>query len=187
MLTEGLDFLRMHRSLDDNIIHSLNNLVPLSSVDNNHFSASTGQKRISSESCYAFKNKALFPSWKIRDDILVYCASIAANTEANKPSSTSSTDDSSERIVDERLDPYATRSHPVETKADKLNTIIKQEKDVERIVRDRSWKLINDRCGDDWSSWEDSLNLWKQASKQACDRHGGQNKTTDSPPSPVKF
>jgi hypothetical protein len=68
-----------------------------------------------------------------------------------------------ERIVDERLDPYSARYFPREARTEKLAALVRQERAVENIIRARTWGLVVERCGDDFSEWEESLDNWRRS------------------------
>jgi len=106
----------------------------------------------------------LFPSWAARGNVLAYCADVAARADPDDPDSALRNAESardSQRVVDERLDPYSARFFPTESRAERLGAIIRQEQGVERIVRARTWKVVTERCGNDWRDWEEALNIWE--------------------------
>ena len=70
-----------------------------------------------------------------------------------------------ERIVDERLDPYSARFFPREARTEMLAAVVRQERGVESIVRARSWKVVGERCGEDWRDWEQAMNDWQKAKR----------------------
>jgi len=59
-------------------------------------------------------------------------------------------------VVDERLDPYSGRFFPRESRTEVLAQVIRNERVVENIVRERSWRVVRERCsefgalGEDW-------------------------------------
>lgn len=67
-----------------------------------------------------------------------------------------------ERVVDERLDPYSARYFPREARTENLAALVRQERTVETIIRARTWGLVVERCGDDYSEWEEALNNWRR-------------------------
>lgn len=67
-----------------------------------------------------------------------------------------------ERVVDERLDPYSARFFPREARTESLAALIRNERSVESIVRQRTWGLVRERCGNDWRDWEEALNEWRK-------------------------
>ena len=62
-----------------------------------------------------------------------------------------------ERIVDERLDPYSGRYFPREARTESLARLLRNERGVENIIRERTWGLVRERCGDgsgsDFEQW----------------------------------
>lgn len=70
-----------------------------------------------------------------------------------------------ERVVDERLDPYSGRFFPREARTERLALLIRQERGVESIVRNRTWGLVKERCGDSVDNWEEALETWKKGQR----------------------
>lgn len=66
------------------------------------------------------------------------------------------------KVVDGRADPYTTRPQVTYTKEDRLRDILKEEKTVERIVRSRTWNVVENRCEDTGDSWEEALAKWRR-------------------------
>jgi hypothetical protein len=100
----------------------------------------------------------------MRSDVLNYCASVATSSDPNDPDSVLrqvESEKARERIVDERLDPYSARFVP-EARTESLAALIRNERSVEAIVRQRTWGLVKERCGDDWRDWEEALNKWRR-------------------------
>ncbi|KAI9808638.1 MAG: hypothetical protein M1825_003789 [Sarcosagium campestre] len=167
------DFLRISRSsIDDIISQNLNALITPARVgfDPNSTSAPSPRRpyrsRVDPSSCKSFKDDILFPSWQSRSDVLGYCTSVATSPDPDDPDLASREVESArdqERVVDERLDPYSGRFFPRETRTEILAGIIRDERGVENIIRDRSWSVISERCGDRDSGerWEDALNDWR--------------------------
>lgn len=72
----------------------------------------------------------------------------------------------SKRVIDDRLDPYSSRFFPnFEARTEKLASIIRQEKGVEKIVRARSWGLVAERCGSTTDDWEVALAEWQKENR----------------------
>lgn len=64
--------------------------------------------------------------------------------------------------MDERLDPYSARFFPREARTERLAAVVRQERGVESIVRARSWKMVGERCGEDWREWEEAMGEWEK-------------------------
>ncbi|TVY25803.1 Caffeine-induced death protein [Lachnellula hyalina] len=169
------DFLRISRaSIDDSITQNLNALFTPSTAGFDPSSTSTRNprasytKQIPRSSCNTFKTQALFPSWQSRSDVLNYCASVATSPDPEDPEfPLREVEDvkDRERIVDERLDPYSARFFPREARTEMLAAVVRQERGVESIVRARSWKVVGERCGEDWRDWEQAMNDWQKAKR----------------------
>ena len=114
------------------------------------------------QACQSFKNEVLFQSWQSRSDVLNYCASVAldpADPDLALKQIESATE--SERIVDERLDPYSGRFFPREARTETLANLVRNERSVEGIIRSRTWGLVSERCGSTGEDWEEALNKWR--------------------------
>ncbi|KAI0550720.1 caffeine induced death protein Cid2 [Xylaria curta] len=166
------DFLRLSRgAIDDSITQNLNALVTPARSGFDPASTSVrvpraSARQIDPQSCQAFKDKVLFPSWQARSDVLTYCAYVATSDDPDDPEielRTMETTRYHEQIVEERLDPYSTRYFPRESRTKKLASLLRQERSVEQIVRSRTWGLIQERCGNDnFQTAEEALNQWRQ-------------------------
>ena len=69
--------------------------------------------------------------------------------------------------MDERLDPYSARSaaglYRRAARTERLASLLRNERVVENIIRERSWSVIQDRCaGGLESRWEDALDKWRE-------------------------
>ncbi|KAF8474755.1 caffeine-induced death protein 2-domain-containing protein [Kalaharituber pfeilii] len=170
------EFLRLSRStIDDSISQNLNALntpsaagfSPNSTV---HRSVSLPRHILPLSSCEQFTNFVLFPSWQGRSDVLNYCASVATSDDPDDPDTLirlAESEAARERVVDERLDPYSNRWFPRETRTEVLAGIVRNERMVEEIVRERTWRVIGERCGgleplggDDWRT---ALEKWRES------------------------
>ncbi|KAI0478102.1 caffeine induced death protein Cid2 [Xylaria cf. heliscus] len=167
------DFLRVSRgAIDDSITQNLNALVTPAKSGFDPTSTSVRAPRVAvarqidPQSCQAFKDKVLFPSWQARSDVLTYCAYVATSPDPDDPEiklRAAETEKNRERVVDERLDPYSDRYFPREPRTEKLALLLRQERSVEQIVRARTWGLVQERCG--FGSFQDAeaaLNQWRQ-------------------------
>lgn len=96
--------------------------------------------------------------------MLFYCGVVAASPDPQDPEATLRAIENAkdkERVVDERLDPYSGRFFPREARTEKLAGLIRQENTVERIVRNRTWGILQQRCGGSGESWEESFDQWE--------------------------
>lgn len=94
-----------------------------------------------------------------------YCASVATSPDPDDPESILRQVESEryrERVIDDRLDPYSSRFFPQEARTERLAAIIRQERQVERIIRNRTWGLVGERCGEVVDDWEAALNEWRK-------------------------
>jgi len=64
--------------------------------------------------------------------------------------------------VNERLDPYSGRYFPREARTEALASLIRNERMVESIVRNRTWGLIGERCEIESQSFEKALDDWRK-------------------------
>ncbi len=174
--------------IDDSITQNLNALITPATEGFDPRSTSQRSpramgKHINPESCLNFKNRVLFPSWQTRSgtaqssqssawfllrlalEVLNYCASVATSPDPDDPESVSRQVESErdrERVVDDRLDPYSSRFFPREARTERLAAIIRQERQVEKIIRTRTWGLVGERCGEVVGDWESALNEWRK-------------------------
>ncbi|ORY15633.1 caffeine-induced death protein 2 [Clohesyomyces aquaticus] len=165
------DFLRISRSsIDDSITQNLNAL--LTPAKDGFDPSSTSVRQIQSvskraipiDSCRAFQDRVLFPSWKIRSDVLDYCAGVATSPDPDDPDSVlRQVEDSRarERYVNERLDPYSDRYFPREARTESLAVLMRNERAVEKIIRSRSWSLVGERCSPSSDSAEEAFDKWR--------------------------
>jgi len=72
-----------------------------------------------------------------------------------------------DRVVDDRLDPYSSRFFPKEARTERLAEIVRQERQVERIIRSRTWGLVEERCGDVMQVWEVALDEWRRGGESS--------------------
>ena len=67
-----------------------------------------------------------------------------------------------ERIVDERLDPYSARYFPRDTRAESLAALVRNERMVEGIIRQRTWEIVGERCQDEGRGVEAAVDEWRK-------------------------
>ncbi|KAL5372264.1 hypothetical protein DPSP01_013621 [Paraphaeosphaeria sporulosa] len=169
------DFLRISRSaIDDSISQNLNALlVPgqrsFDPASTSSRSLSAPDRSIPPQTCDTFKQRILFPSWKVRSDVLDYCAGVATAPDPDDPDSVLrqiEDDKMRERVVDERLDPYSARYFPKEARTESLAMLMRNERAVEKIIRSRTWSVVGERCGMESDSAEEAFGKWREGSKQ---------------------
>ena len=101
--------------------------------------------------------------------MLDYCSRVAAGTEEDEDSAKRREEDekAAKRVVDERLDPYSGRYFPRETRREVLEGVVRNEGVVEGIVRERSWRLVGERCeGFRGGNWEEEFGKWRKEHRQ---------------------
>jgi Caffeine-induced death protein 2 len=160
--------LRLSRAaVDDPITTNLNALLAPAEEGFDPASASVrlpynpSKHNVNPGACRSFQNDVLFPSWQTRTDILHYCAAVATSPDSPDPDLKSTAD--SERIIDERFDPYSARFFPRETRTESLANLVRNEKIIEQIVRSRTWSVMTEKCHIS-ESWDDAMNRWRQSS-----------------------
>ncbi|KZL77672.1 caffeine-induced death protein 2, partial [Colletotrichum tofieldiae] len=165
------DFLRLSRaSIDDSITQNLNALVTPARAGFDPTSTAQRTPRafprqIDPQACQNFKDKALFPTWHARAEVLHYCGVVATSPDPDDPEALLRQIEEAkdkERVVDERLDPYSARFFPREPRTEQLAMLIRQEKGVENIVRTRTWGMVKQRCGESVDTWEEALESWRR-------------------------
>ncbi|OAQ64127.1 caffeine-induced death protein Cid2 [Pochonia chlamydosporia 170] len=161
------DFLRFSRSaVDDTITEHINALATPSHAGFDPGSTAqrspvSGSRPISSEACDSFKRKVLFSTWAARTEALDYCALVAASPDPNDPEATLRDIEMQrdrERVVDERLDPYSGRFFPREARTQVLASLVRQERGVEGVVRNRTWSVVQERCNSSTrGTWQEAM------------------------------
>lgn len=104
--------------------------------------------------------------------MLNYCAGVATSPDPNDPDHVlREVEDARarERVIDERLDPYSGRYFPREVRTESLAGLIRNERMVEGIVRDRTWQVMNERCTSTGAvkghGFDDALEQWRKTSR----------------------
>ncbi|KAJ9656185.1 hypothetical protein H2198_005147 [Neophaeococcomyces mojaviensis] len=170
------DFFRTSRAqLDDTINTSLNSLLtpsltspfdPLSTSDPS--TNRRGKQPIPSDTCQDFTQQTVFPTWSARSRVLSYCSIVAASPDPDDPDRTVIEAENmaqSHRVINERLDPYSGRFFPKEPRTEMLGSLLRNENAVENIVRDRTWRILNERCvGLDPAQrgWQEAFKTWEE-------------------------
>lgn len=98
--------------------------------------------------------------------MLNYCASVATSPDPDDPESVLRQVESErarERVIDDRLDPYSSRYFPREARTEQLAALVRMERQVEKIIRARTWGLVMERCGDVNSDSEVALDEWRKS------------------------
>lgn len=101
----------------------------------------------------------------MRSDVLNYCASVATSPDPLDPESVLrqvQNEREREKVVDERLDPYSGRKYEREARTERLAGLVRGEREVENIIRRRTWGLVGERCGEEGRDWEEALNEWRK-------------------------
>ena len=156
--------------MDDSITQNLNALLTPAVAGFDPSSTSKRQTRLSNRSipaqpCNSFKKQVLFPSWAVRSDLLDYCAAVATSPDPDDPNQVQRQIEdakASERVVDDRLDPYSSRYFPREGRTESLALLLRNEMAVEKIIRNRTWSMIGERCGTSSESAEQAFEKWRQ-------------------------
>jgi hypothetical protein len=166
-------FLRLSRSsIDDNISQNLNALSTPSKPAFDPTTTSTPYpiaptRHLPAQTCRAFTEQILLPSWQSRSDVLNYCAAVATSDDPDDPDSIIRLVEGmvdKERVVDERLDPYSGRFFPRESRTEVLARVVRNERMVENIVRERTWRIVKEKCGEFGAlgeDWRGVLNAWR--------------------------
>jgi hypothetical protein len=67
-----------------------------------------------------------------------------------------------ERLVNERLDPYSGRYFARSLRTEALASLIRNERMVEQIIRERTWRIVGERCEDgDISEADKAVDEWR--------------------------
>lgn len=101
--------------------------------------------------------------------MLYYCGVVAASPDPDDPDATlreMEKEQDRHRVVDERLDPYSGRFFPREARTEMLASLIRQENQIENIVRTKTWATVQQRCGGTSDSWQDGVSKWRKSRGQ---------------------
>lgn len=163
--------MRFSRStVDDTISQNLNALLTpaRAGFDPRSTSQRTSKllgKDVNANRCDSFISEVLFPAWDSRAQVFEFCAAVAASPDLDDPEATLrelQRQKDSDRVVDERLDPYSGRFCPRESRIDVLASTLRQERVIEDIVRRRTWEVIQDRCEKPPPDWRAAIAAWKK-------------------------
>lgn len=100
--------------------------------------------------------------------MLNYCAGVATSPDPSDPDHVLrqvEDERARERVVNERLDPYSGRYFPRDTRTEALAALIRNERMVEGIIRQRTWEIVGERCENAGVGWEEGIDEWRK-------RHG---------------
>jgi hypothetical protein len=172
------DFLRISRStIDDSITQNLNALLTPgqhgfdpNSTSSRQLAHPGSSRAIPSSQCDEFKDRVLFPSWKVRSDVLDYCAAVAWSPDPDDPENIlRQVEDvkARERVVDERLDPYSGRYFPREARTESLAMLMRNERAVEKIIRRRTWGVVGERCDMSSGTAEEAFDKWREGESRS--------------------
>ncbi|KAF3935098.1 hypothetical protein ABW19_dt0207921 [Dactylella cylindrospora] len=136
------EFLRTSRSVsDDTISQQLNTLSRPPNFDPTTTSSRQPSHRlIPSPTLTSFLQNTLYPTWSHRSEVLTYCALVATSPDPEDPDAIAiakANEAEKQKIVDERLDPYSGRYFPKESRTEILAGVVRNERGVEEIVRER--------------------------------------------------
>jgi len=166
--------------LDDTISTNLNALLtpsvtrpfdPTSTIDPS--TNRVGRQPIPQDVCTEFKNETVFPMWSARSQVLSYCSIVATSPDPDDPDKSRIEAENmahSHTVVNERLDPYSGRFFPKEPRTEMLAGVLRNENAVENIVRERTWRIMNERCqGLDSSQkgWQSAFKSWDEQNRRS--------------------
>ncbi|KAF3909888.1 hypothetical protein ABW21_db0208061 [Orbilia brochopaga] len=163
------EFLRTSRATtDDAISQQLATLARPPSFDpTTTASRHPSHRLIPPSTLAAFLRSTLYPSWSARAEVLSYCAQVATQPDPDDPSALEiarENEAQGARIVDERLDPYSGRYFPKESRVQVLAGVVRNERGVEEIVRERTWDVVKSRSVDGMGglTWQDAYAQWRR-------------------------
>lgn len=96
--------------------------------------------------------------------MLNYCAGVATSPDPSDPDHVLrqvEDERARERVVNERLDPYSGRYFPRDTRTEALAALIRNERMVEGIIRQRTWEIVGERCENAGVGWEEGMDGWR--------------------------
>lgn len=90
--------------------------------------------------------------------MISYCSEVANKDDEGDPERflrEAEQQKKQQMIVNERLDPYSARFEVRESRQDKLKRAIREEREIESIIRGRSWGVLRTRCEAVTGEWND--------------------------------
>lgn len=138
-------FLSTSRWLDDNLSSQLNTL----SLTSHSLDAARhlpNAREVPRPVCESFVQSTLLPTWKQRTAALEFCEGVYKE-EVEKAEKVQK-EKEEEMVVDERLDPYSARV-PIRVSSwvENLESVLRVERGVERVIRQRTKGIVWERCG----------------------------------------
>ena len=127
--------------------------------------------RLASSTCKSFVSAILLPVWNDRSRVISYCSEVAKADDGSDPERGVREAEQRKKenmVVNERLDPYSARFEVRESRQDRLKRAVREEWEIEGIVRDRSWVVLRTRCEAVTGEWNniapipDDLNATNQ-------------------------
>ncbi|KAF3905415.1 hypothetical protein ABW20_dc0100290 [Dactylellina cionopaga] len=162
------EFLHLSRSTtDDTISQQLNTLSQPPTFNPSTTSTRHPSHRlIPTPALTDFLNTTLYPSWSSRSEVLTYCAIVATSPDPSDPDASAiakANEQEKQKIVDERLDPYSGRYFPKESRTEVLAGVVRNERGVEDIVRERTWEVVKGRSADGMGgmTWREAYEEWR--------------------------
>jgi hypothetical protein len=112
----------------------------------------------------------------MRDNVISYCARVAMSPDATDPEAGVRAEEdraAMQRTVDERLDPYSARYFPRPLRTEALFQVLRNEAGVEKIVRERTWTAVEERCGKSGMTAAEAYMVWQRRQSSAPEREPG--------------
>ena len=104
--------------------------------------------------------------------MLAYCDRVAGQEDGDDPERVErevKRRRAEEKVVDERTDPYSGRERAGvglgESRRERLAREVREEKEVEGIVRGRSWGVVRGRCEGVDGDWRGVEGKWEEGGK----------------------
>ncbi|KAL3230192.1 hypothetical protein RNJ44_01555 [Nakaseomyces bracarensis] len=147
--------LNRQRCLDPTLIDSFLRTLRHGSDDiirqklNNYNKQTEHQDKSKIQKCNSFLQNELYPNWRVRDQIIDFCASQAEKLKVEIDSK--GEDVVSTKVVDTRLDPYSQRDVLFQQEQryrqlNDLNTWVSNNKGIESILRGTSDHILKNNC-----------------------------------------
>lgn len=148
--------LNRQRCLDPTLIDSFLRNLRHGSDDvikqklNNYYKQTEHRDKSKIQKCNTFISNELYPNWKVRDQIIDFCAGQAEKLKAEIDAKG---DDQNTQVktVDTRLDPYSQRDLQFQQKQkykqlNDLNTWVSNNRGIESILRGTSDHILKQNC-----------------------------------------
>lgn len=101
--------------------------------------------------CDSYAAQKIFPQWKARAAAIQFCTAYSLKLRKETIAGKTQNDSNASTEFDLRLDPYAYKSYRLQienqfAKCDAIDNWVHNENTIEKIVREQTAEVLNDKC-----------------------------------------